>query len=62
MSTARVWKAARQLWRTLGEETGAALAEYGLLAVLIAIVVMVAAATVGVNLTGLFQDSADAMP
>jgi Flp pilus assembly pilin Flp len=62
MYTARVWKAARRLWRTLGEETGAGLAEYGIVVVLIAVVVMAAAATFGVNLTVLLQESANAMP
>ena len=62
MDTARVWEAARRLWRTLGGETGAGLVEYGLVVVLIAVVVMAAAATLGVNLTGLLQESADALP
>lgn len=62
MHTARFWKATRRLWRRLGEETGAGLVEYGLLAVLIAVAVMAAAAALGVSLTGLFQESADAMP
>jgi Flp pilus assembly pilin Flp len=52
-----------RLWRSLlGDDLGAQLAEYGLLAVLIGVFVMVSVAFFGDSLLAMFQDILDALP
>ena len=50
-----------KLWRFLKEEDGVTAIEYGLIAALIAIVIIVAVTEVGENLQAKFEDVRDAL-
>jgi pilus assembly protein Flp/PilA len=49
-------------WFRLGTKRGVSAIEYGLLAALIALVIIAAVTTVGTNLRGLFQSISSQMP
>lgn len=45
----------RQIWNFVADESGATAIEYGLIAALIAVGMLIALTTMGGNVTGLFQ-------